>query len=74
MQTNIVIFSVKPSGLSSADFLAQIAARGVLAVPVDADRVRMVTHLDVSRPDIEKAAEIVAQALAVRDQTPAKTN
>ena len=72
VQTNIVIFSVKPSGLSSADFLAQIAARGVLAVPVDADRVRMVTHLDVSRSDIEKAAEIVAQALAVRDHTPRK--
>ena len=74
VQTNIVIFSVKPSGLSSADFLTQIAARGVLAVPVDADRVRMVTHLDVSRSDIEKAADIVAQALTVRDSTPAKTN
>ena len=67
VQTNIVIFSVKPSGLSSADFLAQIAARGVLAVPVDADRVRMVTHLDVNRADIEKAAEIVnADALPIR--------
>ncbi len=60
VQTNIVIFSVKPSGLSSADFLARIASRGVLAVPVDAERVRMVTHLDVTRADIEKAAEIVA--------------
>ena len=28
-------------------------------VPVDADRVRMVTHLDVDRADMEKAAEIV---------------
>ena len=74
VQTNIVIFSVKPSGLSSADFLAQIAARGVLAVPVDADRVRMVTHLDVSRSEIENAADIVAQTLTVRDHTPAKTN
>ena len=59
VQTNIVIFSVKPSGLSSADFLARCSARGVLAVPVDADRVRMVTHFDVNRADIEKAAEIV---------------
>ena len=60
VQTNIVIFSVKPSGLSSADFLAKCAARGVLGVPVDADRVRMVTHLDVSRQEIEAAADVVA--------------
>jgi len=59
VQTNIVIFSVKPSGLSSADFLARCSHRGVLAVPVDAARVRMVTHLDVNRADMEKAAEIV---------------
>jgi threonine aldolase len=62
VQTNIVIFSVKPSGLSSADFLARLASRGVLAVPVDGERVRMVTHLDVSRADVERAAEIVASA------------
>jgi threonine aldolase len=59
VQTNIVIFSVKPSGLSSADFLATCSDRGLLAVPVDADRVRMVTHLDVNRADMDKAAEIV---------------
>ena len=48
VQTNIIIFSVKPSGLSASEFLSQIAAQGVLAVPVDAHRVRMVTHLDVT--------------------------
>ena len=63
VQTNIVIFSVEPSGLSSADFLSQIKSRGVLAVPVDAARVRMVTHLDVTRRDIENAAEAVRSAL-----------
>src|SRR5918992_2020838 len=56
VQTNIIIFSVKPSGLTAADFLSRIAAHGVLAVPVDAQRVRMVTHLDVTRRDVEKAA------------------
>jgi threonine aldolase len=59
VQTNIVIFSVKPSGLSSSDFLARCSARGLLAAPVDAARVRMVTHLDVSRGDMDTAAEIV---------------
>jgi threonine aldolase len=66
VQTNIVIFSVKPSGLSSAEFLARCAALGVLAVPVDADRVRMVTHLDLGRHEIETAADVVASVLSAK--------
>ncbi len=64
VQTNIVIFSVQPSGLSSADFLARCRDRGVLAVPVDADRVRMVTHLDVARDAVETAADVVASVVS----------
>lgn len=64
VQTNIVIFSVKPSGLSSAEFLSRLSQRGVLAVPVDADRVRMVTHLDVTRQQVEAAADAVKEMLA----------
>ncbi len=63
VKTNIVIFSVKPSRLTSAEFLSNIRARGVLAVPVDEHHVRMVTHLDVSRRDVENAVEIVASVL-----------
>ena len=74
VQTNIIIFSVKASGLTAADFVAQIAGRGVLAVPVDTDRVRMVTHLDVNRSDIEKAAGIVRETLSVRNSAAAKTH
>ena len=62
VQTNIVIFSVKPAGLTSAEFLARLRDRGILGVPVDAERVRMVTHLDVTRADVEQAAEIIAAA------------
>ena len=64
VQTNIVIFSVKPSGLSSAEFLERCLSRGVQAVPVDAERVRMVTHLDVGRGDMDKAAEVVAAVMS----------
>ena len=64
VHTNIVIFSVKKSGLSSADFLARLAKQQVLAVPVDTDRVRMVTHLDVTRHDIEEAAHAVQNTLS----------
>ena len=63
VQTNIVIFNLKTSGWSSSDFLQTLAKRDVLAVPVDNERVRMVTHLDVDRNDVEKAAATVQEAL-----------
>jgi threonine aldolase len=63
VQTNIVIYDVGKSGKSSGDFLKALADRGVLAVPVDNTRVRMVTHLDVTRADIEKAANVVREIL-----------
>ena len=61
VQTNIVIFHLKTSGWSSSDFLQTLAKRDVLAVPVDNERVRMVTHLDVDRNDVEKAAAAVQE-------------
>jgi len=66
VQTNIVIFDLKKSGSSSAAFLKTLAERGVLAVPVDNDKVRMVTHLDVDRSDVEKAARIVKDVCEAR--------
>src|SRR5262245_783089 len=63
VQTNIVIFDLKKTGRSSGDFLKTLAGRGVLAVPVDNDKVRMVTHLDVDRNGVEKAAAVVKEVL-----------
>ncbi len=63
VQTNIVIFDLKKSGSSSADFLQALAKRNVLAVPVDNERVRMVAHLDVDRTGVETAANSVREVL-----------
>ena len=63
VQTNIVIFDIKNSGMSSADFLAELAKQNVMGIPIDASRVRMVTHLDVDRHDIQRAASAVRQIL-----------
>lgn len=60
VQTNIVIFDIGERGLNSAEFLKRLAQRNVLAGPVDARRVRMVTHLDVDRQGIERALAAVA--------------
>src|SRR6266699_4243372 len=63
VQTNIVIFDLKKSGWSAPDFLQALEKRNVLAVPVDAERVRMVTHLDVDGSQIDKAAAAVREVL-----------
>jgi threonine aldolase len=63
VQTNIVIFDLKKSGWSSANFLQALAKRNVLAIPVDSDKVRMVTHLDVDRAAVEKAAVAVREVV-----------
>jgi threonine aldolase len=61
VQTNIVIFDVRKSGWTSGDVLKTLAQRGVLAVPVDNDKIRMVTHLDVNRNAVERAANITRE-------------
>src|SRR5207249_8114027 len=59
VKTNIVIYGVKEAGWTSGEFLQALSKGGVLGVPVDNERIRMVTHLDVSRADIEKAVGVI---------------
>ena len=60
VQTNIVILDVRETGLSSNDFLAGLANKGVLGVPIDQEKVRMVTT-DVDRKDVETAARKIGE-------------
>jgi threonine aldolase len=55
VQTNIVIFDVSGTGLSGAQFSARLKDRGVLANPVSATTLRMVTHFDVNASDCQAA-------------------
>src|SRR5688572_7756901 len=66
VQTNIVIFGIERGRMSSAEFLEALKARGVMALPVDASSVRMVTHLHVDRVAIEAAIGAVAQDMKAR--------
>ena len=59
VQTNIVIYGIRDTGFDSDGYLLELERRGVLAVPVDRGRVRMVAHLDVTREEVGKAADIV---------------
>lgn len=59
VETNIVIF-----GVDDAPALVARLAERVELQAVDAHRVRAVTHLDVSREDVLRAFDAVAEALA----------
>ena len=63
VQTNIILYDVGATGLGSTQFLKRLAERQVLGGPVDARRVRMVTHLDVDRNDIEQALRIIGEVV-----------
>jgi threonine aldolase len=70
VETNILVFRVKdelfrgapPAAGAAAEFLIRLRAAGVLASPVDAERVRLVTHRDAPRKDVEIAARRIAGA------------
>ncbi len=63
VQTNIVIFSLKENG-DAAGLVSALKAEGVLASAIGPHTVRFVTHLDVSREDCERAAEVVSRCLS----------
>ena len=49
--TNILFFDVSATGMTGFDISKLLAARGVLANASTAQRIRMVTHLDVDRAE-----------------------
>jgi threonine aldolase len=58
-QSNMVFFRWKGTSLTDSDFLARCVERGLRFSHVGPNRFRAVTHMDVSREDMEKAAAIV---------------
>jgi threonine aldolase len=63
VQTNILIADVGALGLTAAQVVAALGEQGVLCGVAAADRVRFVTHLDVSAEAVGRAGAIVAWAL-----------
>ncbi len=61
-QTNIVFFDIARTSRSPADFHAESRAAGV-RFSGGGTRVRAVTHLDVSRADVEQAIDIVQRVV-----------
>jgi threonine aldolase len=63
VETNIIVWGLAERPFTAAEVKARLRERGVLASGVGPRRLRFVTHLDVSRRDIESAIPIVASVL-----------
>jgi threonine aldolase len=63
VQTNILIFGVVRDGWDAPKLTLALEEKGVLAVPLDRKRIRMVTHFDVSRKDCLRAADLILKLL-----------
>lgn len=61
VETNMVFITVKNG--KAAELVAALKEQGVLVGAVGTDRVRMVTHYDVSRVECERAAKILLELL-----------
>lgn len=62
--TNIVIFDVSGTGLSTSEFSGRLKARSVLINGINAREMRIVTHHDVDRAGCEQALEAIEQVAA----------
>ena len=64
VQTNIVIFDVSGTGMTSDEVLRRLRDRNVIGSAVSDSIVRLVTHMDVTRTDCEQAVEIARRVCA----------
>ena len=62
-ETNIVLVDTSGAGATAEAFLERCQDAGVLGVPFDEHLVRFCTHRDVSREDVDCAADAIEAAL-----------
>lgn len=63
VQTNIVMINIEDTGLVADEMLSRMKERGVLANKRTNDIIRLVTHKDVTRPDIEYAVQALKSCI-----------
>jgi threonine aldolase len=66
VRTNILIFDIAGTGLTSQAFSAELKARGILANGVGPSLMRMVTHREVTRDMCVEAVESIREIAGVR--------
>jgi threonine aldolase len=63
VETNIVIFDIAEMGMTAPQVRDEMKKKGVLIHPFGKTQIRLVTHLDVSKDDIETALKAFKKVL-----------
>ena len=63
VQTNIVIFDVDIPNFNAEEFLDKLQESGVLMLEIDPNRIRAVTHLDLTDEDVDQAIDVLRNLL-----------
>jgi len=61
VQTNILIFDIRGTGMNAAEFSRRLAEKNVLANGISPEHMRFVTHLDVDRTACEYALRAIEE-------------
>lgn len=61
IDTNMVIFEIDPAHGTAAQFRQQLEDRGLRCFDVDQQAIRLVTHMDVSGDQIQRACGIISE-------------
>jgi threonine aldolase len=63
VETNMVVASVNHPRMTAMDFTMEAAERGLLVLSTGQNRLRFVTHKDLTDTDVERAIDIAAEIL-----------
>jgi threonine aldolase len=64
VETNIVCVGIERTGLTAPELISRLQAAGVSVSASARCRVRLVTHLDVTAADVDRAVAIIGDVLA----------
>ena len=59
VQTNIVCYDISDLGLSAEMFVLKLKEKGILALPLTNNMVRMVTHRGIEAEHVNKSVEVI---------------
>lgn len=63
-ETNLVFFDVQNTGLTAPALAAELLERGIRIGAMSETRMRAVTHMDVSEPDIDTALQAIREIVS----------
>jgi threonine aldolase len=64
VDSNLVFFEINSNLGTAVQFCGALREQGILIGPMGGQRMRAVTHLDVSAEDVSRALEVVRSCLA----------